>query len=245
MSSPKRTILITGCSDASLGAALALAFHATGDYRVLASARNPARLSAMRAAGIETILMDVSSTDSLKSAFDEVDKLTGESGLHGLINNAGASYLIPAVDIDIAEGRKLFDLNVWAVLETIQVFLPLLMKAASTSTSTSPSGGAMIVNHCSAGAVLASPPLSCYAASKMALTCFTETMRRELEPFGIMVVALMTGVVRSNIHANAAAGQGEAKKSSLPENSIYNIAKEAVESGMDAEKYNEGAPTAE
>ena len=228
--SAKGTILVTGCSDGSLGSALALEFHKTGKWRVFASARNPTKLKEIQAVGIETIVMDVCSTESLISAVSEVSQLTGGS-LDALINNAGSSYVMPTVDIDIAEGKKLFDLNVWSVLETTQVFLSLLMKSKS----------AMIVNHCSAGAVLASPPLSCYAASKLALTCFTETMRRELEPFGIKVVALMTGVVKSNIHANA----GHGSKPKLPENSIYNIAREAVESGMDAEKYNEGAPTAE
>ena len=228
--SSKKSILITGCSDGGLGSALALEFHRTGNWRVFASTRNPAKLKVVKAADIETIIMDVSSTTSLKYAADEVSKLTGGS-LNALINNAGGSYTMPAMDVDIAEGKKLFDLNVWSILETNQIFLPLLMKSDS----------AMIVNHCSAGAVIAASPLSCYAASKLALTCFTETMRRELDPFGIKVVALMTGVVQSNIHANA----GHGAKPKLPDNSIYNIAKEAVEKGMDAEKFNEGAPTAE
>lgn len=64
---PKQTILITGCSDHSLGSALALAFHKAG-YRVFASARNPSKLTHVEAAGIETVQLDVTSEESIAAA---------------------------------------------------------------------------------------------------------------------------------------------------------------------------------
>ncbi|RMZ83501.1 hypothetical protein DV737_g1548, partial [Chaetothyriales sp. CBS 132003] len=239
---PTRTVLITGCSDGSLGAALAQEFHSTGTWRVFASARNSAKLSAVRAAGIETILIDVASTASIQAAVETVSKLTSGS-LDALVNNAGVSTApVAALDLDIAAGKRLFDVNVWGVVETVQAFMPLLLKAAAVKEGASKESSAMIVNHCSAGAVLATPMLSSYAASKTALLCFTETMRRELAPFGVGVVALMTGVVRSQIQTNAKGSGGRFK---LPEGSIYGIAREAVEKGMDIERFYEEAPSAE
>ncbi len=90
-----RTILITGCSDGGLGAALAIQFHQHGD-RVLATARNPAKMATLKKLGIETLTLDVLSDDSIRACVKEVSALTGGS-LDVLINNAGAGYSMPIV----------------------------------------------------------------------------------------------------------------------------------------------------
>ncbi|KAJ0426750.1 hypothetical protein BJY00DRAFT_306745 [Aspergillus carlsbadensis] len=142
--SSKRTVLITGCSDGSLGSHLALQFHAAG-WRVFASARNMAKLKHAK---------------------------------------------------EVA-------------------FLPLLL--ASTHEN-----GALLINHGSlSGTIAASGPFAgAYNASKAAVASFTETMRLELEPFGIKVINLVTGAVRSTFHVNAPHPQ-------LPAISLYNVTKEA------------------
>ena len=132
-----RTVLITGCSDGGLGASLALAFHAAG-LRVYATARNPSKLDQVSSAGIETLTLDVLSSESIKNT---VTKLPN---LDILVNNAGAEYLMPVADVDIADAKRLFDLNVWSYIEVMQAFLPLLLK--------SPHGG-LIVNQSSVGSV--------------------------------------------------------------------------------------------
>lgn len=90
-----RTILITGCSDGGLGAALATQFHKRGD-RVLATARNPAKMASLTALGIETLKLDVLSDESIKACVEEVSALTGGK-LNMLVNNAGAGYSMPIV----------------------------------------------------------------------------------------------------------------------------------------------------
>ncbi|KAI4858885.1 putative estradiol 17 beta-dehydrogenase [Hypoxylon rubiginosum] len=210
----KQTILITGCSDHGLGAALALAFHKAG-WRVFASARNMAKLKQAETAGIETVQLDVSSEESIANAVSAVKKLTGGS-LDALVNNAGAAFNMPLMDIEIEKARALFELNTFSLLTTTRAFLPLLMEST---------GGAMVVNNTSILSVSAVPFSGVYAASKAAATSLTEVLRLELAPFGIRVVNLMTGSVKSSIWDNAPA-------ITLPPASLYNIAKEAIEKFM-------------
>ncbi|KAI1278203.1 hypothetical protein F5Y07DRAFT_361054 [Xylaria sp. FL0933] len=223
-----RTILITGCSDGSLGSALALAFHKAG-WRVFASGRNLAKLKKCEEAGIELVQLDTLSNESIASCAAKVKELTGGS-LDGLLNNAGAGYNMPLLDIDMAKARQLFDLNVWSLIDVTRGLMPLLMKSTR---------GAIVVNNTACASVTAgSVPFSgVYNASKAAAASLTETLRLELEPFNIKVINLMTGGVRSTFHSNAP----EAK---LPPTSLYNVAKEPIEKVMSgADAVNGSDPT--
>ncbi|KAL2851500.1 hypothetical protein BJY01DRAFT_232920 [Aspergillus pseudoustus] len=108
--SSKRTILITGCSDGSLGSVLALQFHKAG-WRVFAS------------------------------------EMTGGS-LDAILNNVGAGYSMPLMDVNIAKARELFDLNVWSVLNVTRAFLPLLMESPHEY-------GGLVVNNTACASVTA------------------------------------------------------------------------------------------
>ena len=76
MAPSKRTVLITGCSDGGLGAGLAEAFHARG-LRVFATARKPSKQAHLKSLGIETIVLDVLSDESIGECVEEVRGLTG------------------------------------------------------------------------------------------------------------------------------------------------------------------------
>src|ERR1700744_3574332 len=104
-----RTVLITGCSDGGLGAALAMAFHKRGD-RVIATARDPAKMTSLAAQGIETLALDVVSEASIKSAVAHVSAKTG-GALDVLVNNAGRGYSTPLLDASLSEVSKLLELN--------------------------------------------------------------------------------------------------------------------------------------
>ncbi|UKZ78444.1 hypothetical protein TrVFT333_006184 [Trichoderma virens FT-333] len=212
----KRTVLISGCSDGSLGSELARAFHRNG-WRVFASARNLARLKQAQDAGIEIVQLDTTSDESITACVAQISELTGGS-LDALVNNAGAGYSMPVMDLDIAQTRQLFDLNVFSLITVTRAFFPLLVKSSS---------GGLVVNNTSCMALPhASMPFSgAYNASKAAAANFSEVLRVELAPFGIKVTNLVTGSVKSTFHANA-------PHVSLPPTSIYNVAKEAVEKWM-------------
>ncbi|KAM5349539.1 hypothetical protein ACJ41O_006044 [Fusarium nematophilum] len=212
----KRTILVTGCSDGSLGSALVLALHDRG-WRVFASARNTSKLTAAKSAGIECVQLDVGSEESISAAVEQVKQLTGGS-LDGLVNNAGAGYSAPIVHVDIDKAHDLFELNVFSLVRTTRAFLPLLLKSDR---------GPIVVNNTSAAGLLGCgiPFQGAYAASKAAATSLTEALRVELAPFGIRVINLLTGVVTSTFFDNAVHPE-------LPSGSIYNPAKEAIEATM-------------
>lgn len=216
----RRTVLITGCSDGSLGAGLALAFHKAG-LHVYATARNPAKLTSVREAGIETLQLDVCDPASIAACVSQV------SALDILVNNAGANYLMPLSDLGLAEAKALFDLNVWSYLAMTQAFLPLLLQSRAE-------GGGMILNQTSGASVTAVPLQATYNASKAAMASFSETMRIEMAPFDITVVELKTTMVKSNMIGTKKPGDQGPK---LPEGSIWTPAKKEVEISLRGDQY--------
>ena len=224
MSTPKRTVLITGCSDGGLGAALAIAFHEAG-LKVYATARNPSKMSHLATLGINLLTLDVQSESSIAVCVNELPSLDI------LVNNAGAQYLMPVSDVSISEGKNLFDLNVWSHIAVTQAFLPLLLRS---------SHGGLIVNQTSVGACTTIPFQSVYNASKAAFAMFSDTLRLELQPFGINVIDLRTGVVKTNLIKNVQQSQKEL----LPAGSLYQPAKERVEQALRQEGFEgQGMPS--
>ncbi|KAK8137626.1 hypothetical protein PG984_003119 [Apiospora sp. TS-2023a] len=224
----QRTILITGCSDHSLGAALALAFHRAGGWRVFASARNPAKLQQVTAVGIETIGLDVSSEESILASVAAVEQLTGGGPLDALVNNAGAGFPLPILDADLDAARALFDLNVFAALRVTRAYVPLLLRSGAAAAG---GGGGLLINHTSTGSQTAGsvPFHGVYNASKAALASLTEGLRLELAPFGVRVVNLVTGAVRSTSFFD------NSPPATLPPGSLYDVARDEVEKSMSDE----------
>lgn len=163
MASSKRTVLITGCSEGGMGAALAIAFHEAG-LHVYATARDLSKMTQLASLGIETIVLDIQSGSSIAAC---VDKLSSRK-LDILVNNAGASASMPISDLSLIEAKKIFDINVWSQLAITQALLPLLLKSKG-----------MIVNQTSVVSTTAIPFQSAYNASKAAMAIFSDTMRLE------------------------------------------------------------------
>lgn len=207
MSGHKRTVLITGCSDGGTGAALAKELHARG-LHVYATARNVDKMQSLaNIDGIELLPLEITSQASVQQCLKKIPRLDI------LVNNAGAQYAMPVSDLDITEAKRLFDANVWGHIAVTQAFLPLLLR--------SPKG--MVVNHTSVGAGSPIPFQATYNASKAAMAMFSDTLRMELQVFGIKVVQLRTGGVKTQIVSNV-----QAKKFVVPERSIWAPAREIV-----------------
>ncbi|KAM0425972.1 hypothetical protein ACHAPT_008911 [Fusarium lateritium] len=219
---PKRSVLITGCSDGGLGAALAVAFHNAG-LNVYATTRNPAKMEHLSSLGIKTLALDIQSETSIAECVKEIPTLDI------LVNNAGTQYIMPVVDIDIAGAKKTYDLNVWSHVAVTQAFLPLLLKSSN----------GMVVNQTSLASVATIPFQAVYNSSKAALAMISDSLRLELKPFGITVVDLRTGIVQSNLIKNGLA----IKPPTLPEGSIYEPAKDIMERTFRQEGYEgQGTP---
>ena len=218
-----KVVLITGCSHGGLGDALARAYHARG-YRVIATARDLQKMKHLQSLNIETLALDVLSSQSIQKCVKDVEHLTGGK-LNVLLNNSGQAFPMPIVDASLQASRELFDLNVWAAVEMIQAFLPLLLRSAPD---------ALIVNNTSIASISGPAAQGIYNASKAALAMITSNLRLELESFGIKVVDLKTGSVHSNFF-QAVQAKGQSKsggQSRLPDSSIYSVARDAIESAM-------------
>jgi 1-acylglycerone phosphate reductase len=214
MSNSKRTVLITGCSDGGLGAALAVEFHRAG-LHVYATARDTSKMKHLQALGIETLHLDVQSESSIAACVKQL------SSLDILVNNAGSPAFMPIADVSIEAAKRIYDLNVWAPIAMIQAFLPLLLKSPR----------AMIVNQTSVSASCTMPFGGIYHSSKAAIAMLSDTLRLELAPFDVTVVDLRTGAVKSEglvkHHKNY--------NPTVPPGSIYEPAKDVVEKVLTGE----------
>jgi 1-acylglycerone phosphate reductase len=143
-----KSVLITGCSAGGSGSALAENFQKRG-LHVFATARTLSKMSHLRDLPNVTLLeLDVTSPQSITIALDAVKAQTGGK-LDYLVNNAGQSMVMPALDTDIDEAKKLFDVNFWGVIATTQAFAPLVIAAKGT-----------IVNICSISGYVNAPWMS-------------------------------------------------------------------------------------
>lgn len=131
-----KSVLITGCSAGGIGFALAEAFKKR-NFRVFATARDPSKMSELEKTPNVTLLtLDPTSSISVQNAVEEVRAKTGGT-LDYLVNNAGQTIIMPTLDFDIETARKMYDINVWAMVRVTQDFAPLLIAAKGTLVSIS------------------------------------------------------------------------------------------------------------
>ncbi|KAM0717706.1 hypothetical protein Q7P37_007558 [Cladosporium fusiforme] len=180
-----KTVLITGCSS-GIGHALALEFKQK-NFRVFATARKTSSITDLAALGIETLSLEATDAASIAALKAEITTRTG-GRLDYLVNNAGRSYTVPALEVEAHEVHETFAVNVFAVMMMCQAFAPLLIEAGGT-----------IVQIGSLAGVMPYVFGSVYCASKAALHRYTDTLRLELKPFNVRVVNVVTGGVKSQI----------------------------------------------
>jgi len=125
---------------------------------------------------------------SVAAAAKTIGAAVGNSGLAGLVNNAGIAVAGPLEFIDVAEFQRQLDVNVTGVLRTTQAMLPHLRNARGR-----------IVNISSIGGRVAVPLVGPYAASKFALEGMSDSLRRELRPWGMHVALIEPGAVATPI----------------------------------------------
>lgn len=198
--------------------------YAKAGWRVFASARNTAKLQETTNAGIESTQLDVLSQESILKTVANVKELTAGS-LDVLVLNAGGTYTMPIMDTDMQTMRDIYKLNVFSNVALVQAFVPLLLKSTH---------GAIVVCHINAASVTVAPMQAVYDSSKAAMGMVSQTLRLELAPFGINVVEIKSGPIKSHFYDN----KNEAK---LPPDSIYSIAREEIESSPIMSGHADGA----
>lgn len=144
------------------------------------------------------ILLDVTNPAQIKQAYTRIAETAGNDGLMAIINNAGINYTIATEEADIAQARTVFDVHFWGMVSLVQQFLPLLRHYAQQHPNQ-----ARIINVSSVGGISAFPYIQFYNAAKFAIMGFTESLRFELNPFGIKAIAILPGSVKTEIWRKA------------------------------------------
>lgn len=121
-----KSVLITGCSAGGIGHALALSFHGHG-FTVFATARMIEKMQDLASLPkVHLLALDVTSPTSIQAARKEVEAQTGGK-LDVLVNNAGAHFIMPALDVEIDTAKEHFEVNYWAPLRMTQIFADMLV----------------------------------------------------------------------------------------------------------------------
>ena len=184
-----QVVFITGCSS-GIGRALCWAFHQKG-CKVIATARSLDSLQELEAAGMTTLALDVTDTAAIAQAVDTA--IATHQRIDILVNNAGYGQFGPLVDLSLEKLQAQFQTNTFAAISLIQQIAPMMKRQQS----------GLIVNIGSVSGIVTTPFAGAYCASKAALHSLSEALRLELSPFGITVVIVQPGAIRSNIGAAA------------------------------------------
>lgn len=176
-------ILITGCSS-GIGHAAAVALHDAG-RKVYATARRLESISNLADRGIATLPLDVTDEESMIAAVRAVEDESGAVAV--LINNAGYGLYGPVEQVPIDDVRRQFETNFFGLVRLTQLVLPGMRKAKA----------GRILNVSSMGGRVTLPGGAFYHASKYAVEGLSDALRMELAQFGVDVVLIEPGPVRT------------------------------------------------
>jgi NAD(P)-dependent dehydrogenase (short-subunit alcohol dehydrogenase family) len=189
-------VLITGCSS-GFGEAMAAGFAQRG-HQVVATLRRPesasASLKALAASKPADVLiapLDITNSAMRKDAIDLTLKRFGRIDV--LINNAGITARGAIEDTPEVLWRAIFETNLFGPLEMIRLVLPVMRQQ----------GAGRIINVTSAAAVLKTPLLAAYAASKHALDTATAALDIEVRSFGVRAACVMPGPFKTALPHNS------------------------------------------
>jgi NAD(P)-dependent dehydrogenase (short-subunit alcohol dehydrogenase family) len=186
----QKSVLITGCST-GIGRCLALGLHTRG-YRVFATVKQEKDVAALRAAGLESLVLDLRSPDSIRAAVDEVLSRCGGQ-LYALINNGAYGQPGAVEDLSRATLRLQFETNVFGTQELTNLVLPAMRQHNE----------GRIVQISSLLGIVCLAYRGAYNASKFALEALSDTMRLELRGTNIHVSLIEPGPITSKFRENA------------------------------------------
>jgi len=191
MPASSTVVLITGCSS-GIGRAAALHLAERG-CTVIATARRVDDLADLAAAGCRTLPLDVTDESSMRAAVDAIEASHGRIDV--LVNNAGYSQSGAVESVPLAKTRAQFETNVFGPLRLTQLVLPGMRRRRA----------GRVVNISSMGGRLVFPGGGVYHASKYAVEALSDALRFELRPFGIAVVLIEPGLIKTSFAATVGA----------------------------------------
>ena len=178
-----KVALVTGASS-GIGEATARQLAAAG-LTVYAAARRTERMQKLTEAGIHPIAMDVTNDTSMQAGVEAI--LNEQGRIDVLVNNAGYGSYGALEDVPMAEARAQMEVNVFGAARLTQLVLPTKRDQRSGT----------IVNVTSMGGKITTPLGAWYHATKFALEAISDCLRMEVAPFGINVVVIEPGGIRT------------------------------------------------
>ena len=194
MQGTKDVALVTGSSSGiGFETALLLArsgFHTYASMRNLEKSKSITEIANTEKLPLQVIQLDVNDDKSVK---DAIDKIVAENRrIDVLVNNAGYGLFSPIEDVTLDQVKDQFETNFFGVVRVTKEALPIMRKQRKGT----------IVNVSSGAGRVGVPVYSAYVASKFALEGLSESMRYELKEFGINIVIIEPGVIKTNIVEN-------------------------------------------
>lgn len=180
-------VVVTGASS-GMGKACALRLSQAG-YTVFAGVRKERDAQMLKQDGsprLIPVILDVTDERSIFEAVKTIRETVGAAGLAGLVNNAGVGVTAPIEEVPLEELRRQFEINVIGQVAVIQAFLPLIRAARGR-----------IITVGSVGGKITLPFAGPLCSSKYAIESINDALRMELRPWGIHVVLVAPGSIRT------------------------------------------------
>ena len=197
-----KAVLITGCST---GIGRKTAEHlASNGWTVYATARRPGAIADLEGKGCRTLALDVTEEESMQAAVKAVEDAEGAVGV--LINNAGYSQSGAVEEVAIDQVRRQFETNVFGLLRMCQLVLPGMRRQ----------GWGRIVNISSMGGRLVFPGGGIYHGTKFAVEAISDAMRWEVRNFGVDVILIEPGLIKTEFGETAAHSVNDATPTEGP-----------------------------
>ena len=187
---PAPVALVTGGSS-GIGEATARRLRELG-WTVYAAARRTDRMASLTGLGIHTLALDVTDEAATAAVVDQI--IGAEDSIDVLVNNAGYGSYGALEDVPLSEARYQFEVNVFGLARLTQLVLPRMRERRH----------GRIINVSSIGGRIHEPLGAWYHATKFAVEGLSDSLRAELRPFGIDVVVIEPGAVRTEWGAIAA-----------------------------------------
>ena len=185
MVSNQLSVLVTG---ANTGIGLAITqYLASRGMHVFAGARKQEALESLaKNSNVTPLKLDVTNAEDIKKAKKIIEEKT--AGLFALVNNAGIGNGGPLMDVSVEDLRAQFEVNLFGVHQITQAVFPLLLKAKGRIVMMSSDSG-----------FFATPFFGPYCSSKFALEGYSDSLRREIIPYGVKVIIIEPGRITTPI----------------------------------------------
>jgi short-subunit dehydrogenase len=202
-----KVAIVTG-SSSGIGYATSLLlarnrFHTYATMRNIEKSADIQEIANKERLPLQVIQLDVNDDASIRNSIKRIER--ENERIDVLINNAGYGLVGAFEDLSVEEIKSQFETNFFSVIRLTQQVLPIMRKQKSGT----------IVNVSSGAGRIGFPGMSAYVSSKFALEGLSESMSYELEPFGIKVIIIEPGVIRTNFKKNSVMSKKSLDNSSI------------------------------